>query len=136
MEIYTHYKRPPRAYQPHGGRVLLERQGYVSAKDRIEAIMQAGKRLIMTRGEQFDFKDGEEIDEDYYDPTRSKGYDMVDAFRDGIALEERFKEVQKQAKIAKGKKDESQNATEASKNATELSGEVLKDEVVKKVEKP
>jgi len=53
MEIYTHYKRPPRAFQPHGGKVLIERQGYVSAKDRIEAIMQAGKRLIMTRGEQY-----------------------------------------------------------------------------------
>lgn len=130
MEIYTHYKRPPRAYQPHGGKVLLERQGYVSAKDRIEAIMEAGKRLIMTRGEQFDFKEGEEIDEDYYDPTRSKGYDMVDAFRDGIALEERFKEVQNKAKMLEKDK------TKASQNAQELSGEVLSDEVVKKVEKP
>lgn len=129
MEIYTHYKRPPRAYQPHGGKVLLERQGYVSAKDRIEAILEAGKRLIMTRGEQFDFKEGEEIDEDYYDPTRSKAYDMVDAFRDGIELEERFKEVQKANKLEKEKK-------KASQNAQELSGEVLNDEVVQKVEKP
>lgn len=102
--IYSQNKRPPKSYQPHGGRVLLERQGYVSAKDRIEAILMAGKRLIETRGFQYDFEPGKEIDEDYYDPTRNKAYDMVDAFQDGIALEERFKEVRKKAKEAESKK--------------------------------
>lgn len=123
--MYTQNVRPPRAFQKHGGRVLLERQGYVSAKDRIESIMMAGKRIIETRGFQYDFEPGKEIDEDYYDPTRSKGYDMVDAFRDGIALEERFKEVRK--------RDEKKKVSEKGpENAQDVRGEVLRDEVVEK----
>ena len=40
----------------------------------------AGQRLVEHRKEMYDFSDGKDIDESFTDPTRSKNYDMSDAF--------------------------------------------------------
>lgn len=71
------YKSPP---EKNAGGSLIEKAGYVSAQKRIENLMLAGQRLSDYRKEQFDFEDGK-IDEDAYDPTRRKDFDMADAFQ-------------------------------------------------------
>lgn len=96
-QVFSQRVRPTRAFQPHGGKVLIEKAGYISAKERIENIIAAGARLLQTRAEMYDFKEGEEIDEDFFDPTRSKGYDMADAFQDGLQVSERLKKAEREA---------------------------------------
>lgn len=67
----------------------VERSGYVSAQRRIENLIQAGVRLKAYRQEQYDFEHGK-IEETAFDPTRRKGYDMAEAFQDGLLVEARL----------------------------------------------
>lgn len=60
-----------------------QKVGYISAKSRIENLMLAGQRLKEYRQEQYDWPDGN-IDENYVDPTRRRGYDMSDASQDAL----------------------------------------------------
>ena len=41
----------------------------------------AGQRLIEHRMSMYDFDSNKELDESFYDPTRSKNFDMADAFQ-------------------------------------------------------
>lgn len=59
--------------------VLVERLGVRSTKARVEDMMLAGKKLQIARAIQFDFSDGQELIEDYYDVTRNKDFDFADA---------------------------------------------------------
>ena len=74
---YTHEKSPG---EINLGKNLVERSGYIPAQVRIENMILAGQRLVEYRKEMYDFFDGENIDESFSDPTRSKNYDMADAF--------------------------------------------------------
>lgn len=74
---YTHEKSPGEVNQ---GKNLVEKAGYIPAQARIENMILAGQRLIEHRKEMYDFSDGNDIDETFSDPTRSKNYDMSDAF--------------------------------------------------------
>jgi len=74
---YTHEKSPGEVNQ---GKNLVEKAGYIPAQARIENMILAGQRLIEYRKEMYDFSDGNDIDETFSDPTRSKNYDMSDAF--------------------------------------------------------
>lgn len=74
---YNHSKTPPeRNLLPS----LVERAGYIPAQARIENMILAGQRLIEHRAQMYDFDANKEVDEDFYDPTRSKNFDMADAF--------------------------------------------------------
>lgn len=75
---YTHQKTIPEA---NIGKRLIEKAGYIPAKDRIENMILAGQRLIEHRMSMYDFDSNKEFDESYYDPTRSKNFDMADAFQ-------------------------------------------------------
>lgn len=99
MEFYTKYNRPPKNYERGGGEVLVERAGYISAQVRIENLMLAGLRLQQYRDEHYDFT-GEEIDDNFSDPTRRKSYDMAEAFQASLELAERMK-AQRDAKKKK-----------------------------------
>lgn len=112
MKFETHYSRTPAPPEINTGEKLVETAGYMTAQQRIEAIMNAGKRLESWRKEQFDFDD--KIDENFYDPTRSKNYDLADAFQDGLSVHAKLKLMQGGAdKLAKS----SQTAQEASGEA-------------------
>ena len=74
---YTHEKSPG---EVNLGKNLVEKAGYIPAQARIENMILAGQRLIEHRKELYDFSDGKDIDENFTDPTRSKNYDMSDAF--------------------------------------------------------
>lgn len=75
----------------------VERSGYIPAKKRIENLIQAGVRLKSFRQEQYDFEHNN-IDENAFDPTRRKGYDLADAFQDGLNLEARQKQQEQRNK--------------------------------------
>lgn len=79
MEFYTKYVRPKKNYETNDGTTFVEMQGYEPAKIKIENMILAGKRLQMSRNHQFDFNSMEEIDDNFFDPTRSKSFDMIDA---------------------------------------------------------
>lgn len=91
MDFQTHYKRNPSPPECNSGEKLVEVAGYITAQQRIEAIINAGHRLNEYRKEQFDFQD--ELDEDFEDPTRSKNFDRADAtiIEHNIFLRERIK---------------------------------------------
>lgn len=88
---FTHKSSPP---EKNSGITIVERAGYISAQKRIENMILAGQRLVEYRKQQFDF-DGNEIDEDFQDPTRNPNFDMADASQMQIALQERFKQAKK-----------------------------------------
>nr|QJB19359.1 MAG: hypothetical protein [Microvirus sp.] len=104
---YNHQKSIP---EVNLGKRLVEKAGYIPAKDRIENMILAGQRLIEHRMSMYDFESNKELDESYYDPTRSKNFDMADAFQ----MQQNVENNIKQKELLK-----------ASQTAPEPSGEVL-----------
>lgn len=78
MIFSTKYFREKDTPEINSGEKLVESAGYLPAEKRITNIMLAGQRLSDYRKATFDFPDGN-IDEDFYDPTRDKNFDIVDA---------------------------------------------------------
>lgn len=106
-----------RIKEKNEGPDLVERSGYVPAKKRIESLIEAGARLVESRS-QYDFI-GDVID-DYDDPTRAPGYDMADAFQDGLKAQQRIREIQERQKRAK---EEKLKMAEDAKKAAETAQE-------------
>ena len=74
------YKTPLNAstfqkkYCFNSGEKLVETAGYIPAQKRIENLMLAGQRLIMSRQAMYDSNGGEEFDDTIpIDPTRNPG---------------------------------------------------------------
>ena len=86
---YTHEKSPG---EVNLGKNLVEKAGYIPAQARIENMILAGQRLVEHRKEMYDFSDGRDIDENFTDPTRSKNYDMSDAFIMSEAIKNNIKQ--------------------------------------------
>lgn len=107
---YTHEKSPG---EINLGKNLVEKAGYIPAQARIENMILAGQRLVEHRKEMYDFSDGKDIDESFTDPTRSKNFDMSDAF----IMSEGIKNNVKQKELLK-----------ASQTVQESSGAVQKGE--------
>lgn len=112
MKFQTKYNHEKSPGEVNLGEVLVEKAGYIPAKVRIENMILAGQRLVEHRREMYDF-DGEDIDESFSDPTRSKNFDMADAF----IMSEVVKNNLKQKELLK-----------ASQTAQEGSGEVQKED--------
>lgn len=92
----NHKSTPP---EKNTGPSFIEKAGYIPAKARIENMILAGQRLVAFRKEQFDMSH-DKIDEDFDDPTRSKNYDLADAFQDSLAVNARFTESYEKAQEA------------------------------------
>lgn len=67
---------------PMSEELITETAGYVPPEVRIKEMIQAGAALQAFRAENYDFPYGEEVPDDYFDPTRAHGYDQDDAFED------------------------------------------------------
>nr|WAE43910.1 MAG: hypothetical protein [Microviridae sp.] len=93
MNYAQHFKPVIDKMEVNSGEVITEQAGYIPPKVQIENMILAGQRLAESRG-QYDWPDGEEIDENASDPTRSPNYDIADAFQDGEALKGRLKASQ------------------------------------------
>ena len=100
MEFRKAFKFVPSKGEVNSGELMVEKAGYIPAKIRIEQIIDAGKRLIEFRKEQFDYNNGEEdLSPDIR--TRSKSYDMSDASQDLQDVELRMAKAKKEAMKAK-----------------------------------
>lgn len=86
--FYTQYNKLRAIPEKNSGKRITEKAGYLSAQKRIENLLLAGRRLVASRAQAYDFE--HEIDEDYEDPTRNPGYDMADAFQDQLGADMRL----------------------------------------------
>lgn len=120
MKIYTKFDRPENVKEENSGEIKVEKAGYIKPKIQIENMIEAGTRLNESRKEQFDFPPGEEIDESYFDKTRSPNYDLADATEDLRDLTEKaedFKAEKKALSIDKAKRDREAEITKRTKAA-------------------
>lgn len=95
----------------------VETAGYIPAKVKIEHLMQAGIRLAEFRKEQFDFPSQEEVDWNFIDPTRVKGFDMAEASQymnalDNLSEQQRAEILEKEASEVKESKIMPEKASE------------------------
>ena len=79
MEYCTKYRRPNLKEEILDPVSKTETAGYIRAEDQITAFIDAGRRLDEYRREMYDFGDGEEVPDDFIDPTRSGSFDLADA---------------------------------------------------------
>lgn len=79
MEFYTRYHRPEKVYEKGGGELVTEVAGYIPAEVQITEMINAGIRLGEYRKEKYDFASEEDVDEDFFDVTRSPGFDLAEA---------------------------------------------------------
>lgn len=96
----TEYK--PDIGEEIAGKRITESAGYIPPKTRIEEMIMAGKNLIDYRREKYDFPPDVEVDpkvvDEFFDPTRSPGFDVVDAQNMSQDVINRLKVQSKQEK--------------------------------------
>lgn len=79
MQFNTKYNRIKSKPEMNDGTTMVEFAGYVSKRKRIEALINAGQRLIQARQDMYDYT-GEDPDPDIQpDPTRKGNFDLADA---------------------------------------------------------
>ena len=114
------FKKP--VGEVNSGEVMVETAGYIPAKLRIEQIIDAGKRLVEYRKEQFDYNEGEE-DMSPDIRTRSKSYDLADASQDLMIINSRKKPIQKGVPSVDKEKDD------VKENVVKVKSDELNDNV-------
>lgn len=87
MQFRTPYNRFPLEGEINSGEILVEVAGYVSAQQRIEAIMLAGQRLVESRREMYDYDTDDDLEDDRYPVTRDPGFDLADASQIALDLQ-------------------------------------------------
>lgn len=84
------------------GKRITESAGYIPPKTRIEEMIMAGRNLVDYRKERYDFPPDTDVDpkvvDEFFDPTRSPGFDVVDAQNMSLEAVDRLKVQSKQAK--------------------------------------
>lgn len=120
-KFYTIYDRPEKSPEINSGEILVEKAGYEPAKNKIERMIIAGRRLQDFRRHQFDFQPGEEIDETFIDPTRNPAFDPSDAFQMGERARAGIHASKKVAGDSKSRKEAS--AADAKVEKSEEPGE-------------
>ena len=104
VEVYSHFKRPKDVKEINSGEQITETAGYIPADVQIQDMIAAGMRLGEYRREMYDFDDNEEVPEDFMDPTRIPGVDVVDVERAGIAVNAKIAEAQELLRKAEEEK--------------------------------
>ena len=97
MKFYTQFERPEKVnVEKNSGELLVEKGGYIPMKRQIEQFMTSGERLANARKAMslgYDFAPGEDVDENYYDPTREPGFDLADASAIAQALQNKKQDI-------------------------------------------
>jgi hypothetical protein len=79
MNIYTKFVRPERCPEKRCPPSQVESAGYIPVKKQVESFINAGIRLEEFRKSHYDFPEWKDTDEDFFDPTREKGFGLEDA---------------------------------------------------------
>lgn len=106
MKFNTPYERIKDLPEINKGKRMVEIAGYIPANKRIENIINAGQRLVLSRSEQYDFPDGN--DDGSTDPTRKLDFDMAEASTLYNVAFDRIEQARKYASEAKLKASEAQ----------------------------
>jgi len=102
MEFQTQYVKTPRVGEINSGEMIVERSGYIPAKDQVESFIDSGKRLADFRKGLFDMEPGWKGDPDeVYDYSRDPNFDMADATQMGLAVKARLRKQKEAADAAK-----------------------------------
>ncbi|MDR0709336.1 MAG: hypothetical protein LBF77_04640 [Spirochaetaceae bacterium] len=109
----------------NNGESKVEKAGYISAEEQIRSLMRAGAVLRDFRRSAYEFPPGQEVPDDYFDPTREPNFDRVDADRLVDELDSKMR-LTKAAKERKAKADK--EAAEALKNQPDLSAPIVEKE--------
>lgn len=119
----THYnsKDFEKKHEVPWGPTLVEQTKCISLKEKIENMMIAGQKLAASRKLDYDFPDGN-IDEDYEDPTRQRGFDLADYSRIQMDLREKLIQVKKDKAAKKAAEKASQNVVDDAVKASEAKG--------------
>lgn len=103
VEYNTPLRRKKPVKEINDGETVVDMAGYIPAKAQIESLIMAGQRLVDHRRQLYDFAPDQQVDEDFIDPTRSRGFDMADASTMADDVNARLKESAKEAKKEKEK---------------------------------
>ena len=79
LKFRTPYTAGEATGEINSGELRVEIAGYISAEHRITNLIQAGQRLEESRRAYYDYMPDDDLNEDRYDPTRDKDFDIVDA---------------------------------------------------------
>ena len=63
LKFFTQYERPEQDFEVQDDTVVVERAGYVPAKQQIESFIQSGQLLMASRRAMYDYGVGEEDDD-------------------------------------------------------------------------
>ena len=130
IKVYTKWDRPEKKYDPHSDEIIVERAGYIPPKLQVEQMFIAGERLAKHRKEMYDFSDESKVNMEFSDPTRTPGFDLVDATRSLLELEAKANQIKENIKRAK-EAETADKVTEGNKQDSEskvTSKSVSKDE--------
>nr|QJB19761.1 MAG: hypothetical protein [Microvirus sp.] len=89
---------PPEG-EENSGDEIVEKAGYIPAKDQIETMINAGQRLADARA--YEFGPDDDVPDDYYDPTRNPGFDLSDATIMANQADQRLEDAKAAAKAKK-----------------------------------
>lgn len=94
MIFYTQYDRPDKAQflESGGGKVLVDRAGYIPVARRIHDIIEAGLKLRISRIQEYHFESEEAVDEYFTDFGLEPGFDMAEASQMLLGLKERARQ--------------------------------------------
>jgi len=102
INVRSNWENRPKSRPEKGGGVsLVETAGYIPAKQKIESMINAGRRLAQNRANNFHIQPGESDEGHEPDPTMAPGYDLADASNQLNAVRERLKKpstINKKAK--------------------------------------
>lgn len=100
-------QKNPTQKSPGGGEKLVEVRRVPTVKERVETMLHTGRIVSAARSIQYDSSTGE-INDDYYDPTRKPGFDLVDhkILSQQLAARMEYRKRLKDEKDAAAKKNE------------------------------
>lgn len=58
---------------------IVDRANYRTLESQVDLLMRSGRQLAAYRAGLYDFTEDQSVPDDYNDPTRDAGFDLVDA---------------------------------------------------------
>lgn len=114
--------RPPITMEDLDPTSMVELTGYQSAQEKIESMMEAGIRLVMSRSDQY-LIDGDSEDVDFDNPLATRGLEMADLAEIERATHERMSRRKAERELEKKEKQLIIPETEVKDDTPDEAGE-------------